>query len=427
MRILHVVHQYPPEHTGGTELYTQTVARRQATSGHSVAVFYPSVEPAGEEEGALACRTDEAGVRVYSARLGARSRTKIFLSVFASPSAERLFADVLARETPDLVHVQHLMGLPAALVDRLQAAGVPYVVSLHDYWYRCANAQLITNTDQRVCRGPEAWLNCGACVLARGGLENQLWLRPALAPLLAYRSRLLRLALEGAEAIIAPTAFVRDMYTSLGIPAEQITVLPLGLEMPAELSLETERRRDGDAPAGGGPLHVVYVGSIAPQKGVHVLVEAVNALPAEAVQLSIFGSLAAYPEYVEQLRAPALHPRIHFAGSVSREALWPMLMETADVLVVPSLWYEGSPAVTREAFAAGVPVVASRLGALAEQVDDGVNGLLFPAGDAKVLAATLARLYEEPALLPRLRAGIQPVRSMAGHVAHVERLYRSIL
>jgi glycosyltransferase involved in cell wall biosynthesis len=79
-----------------------------------------------------------------------------------------------------------------------------------------------------------------------------------------------------------------------------------------------------------------------------------------------------------------------------------------DVLVVPSRWYENSPNVILEAFAAGVPVVAAGHGGLAEMVRDGVDGLLFRPGDAAALAAALRRLAAEPGLLAQLGAGVRP-------------------
>jgi glycosyltransferase involved in cell wall biosynthesis len=96
-------------------------------------------------------------------------------------------------------------------------------------------------------------------------------------------------------------------------------------------------------------------------------------------------------------------------------------------LVVPSLWYENSPNVILEAFAHGTPVIASNHGGLSELVQDGRNGLLFPPGDAASLGRQLQQLLDEPDLLPRLRLGIPPVRSMAEELDALEELYRSVL
>ena len=79
-------------------------------------------------------------------------------------------------------------------------------------------------------------------------------------------------------------------------------------------------------------------------------------------QLDIYGDMGVFPDYAATVRALARHPGIRFNGLIAREQLWDALGEL-DVLVMPTLWYEASPATIREAFAAGLPLVASALGA----------------------------------------------------------------
>jgi glycosyltransferase involved in cell wall biosynthesis len=93
---------------------------------------------------------------------------------------------------------------------------------------------------------------------------------------------------------------------------------------------------------------------------------------------------------------------------------------------VPSLWYENSPNAILEAFAHCTPVGASNLGGMAELVRDGENGLLFAAGDADDLARQLRRWLDHPHLLPALRAGIGPVKSVAQEMDKLEEIYRVV-
>jgi len=104
-----------------------------------------------------------------------------------------------------------------------------------------------------------------------------------------------------------------------------------------------------------------------------------------------------------------------------------LLLEEADVAVLPTLWYEASPLTIQEMFAARVPLVASRIGALPEKIRDGVDGLLFTPGDAAALRDTLSRLLQEPQLLQTLRDNIQPTRLMEQHVRDVEQLYGEVI
>ena len=410
MRILHLLHQYLPEKVGGTELYTRSLAQQQVAQGHSVAIF----APAGQGNTGLEPSLEE-GVRVYRVGVGARSPTAVFASTFRHPQLHHAFARVLQQEQPDLVHIQHLMGLPTSLMAQIP---VPYVVTLHDFWWVCANAQLLTNDTQEICDGPQRFINCACCALARAGLPPIL---PAALPAalpLAVRNRRLHPVLAAAGRLIAPSAFVGRWYTAHGVPAEKLVVVPHGLDYPAgevgkQPALSLSKR----------PFLIGYIGGISPQKGVHLLLQAYQQLTNS--ELWVAGDTSFDPAYTAQLQQLAT-PTVRFRGKLDRAAIWEMLQQL-DVLVVPSIWYETFCLVISEAFAAGVPVVAFNLGAMAERIRHGQDGLLPPPGNTQALAQTLRTLQQNPAQLAQLRAGIQPVPTMTDHAMQITANYESIL
>ena len=102
-------------------------------------------------------------------------------------------------------------------------------------------------------------------------------------------------------------------------------------------------------------------------------------------------------------------------------------MAQVDGVVVPSLWYETFSLIAHEAFAAGLPVIASDLGALAEVVRDGVDGLLVPPGDVAAWRAALQRLIDDPHLLSNLRANVVPPMTLEEHVDRLESLYTQLV
>ncbi len=422
MRLLHLVHQYPPHHIGGTELYTQTLARYQAQSGYMVSVFCPFPDNGNTRS----VRFDvEQGVRVYREPLEPRSRTKVFLDSFRQQHLKMALENVLEKEAPQIVHIQHLMGMPLALVDTVTTAGIPFVVTLHDYWYVCANAQLITNSDQTICPGPDPlYMNCGRCAVARAGRPNAGWLAPSIAPLMLYRNRRLRSILERASQIIAPTQFVYRTYSAIGAPTGKLKTLPHGLELPQEeidMARALHERRPRDS-----RLHIGYVGGLSWQKGIHVLIEAVNRIPVDQVLLKIYGDLTSSPEYVQHLQQIINHPGITLAGPVSRKALWRTLANF-DVVVIPTLWYETSSLILDEAFAVGIPVVASRIGVMVEKIEDGINGRLYPLGDDDALNQILMKLIENPDVLSRWQKGIPPIRTIEEHLRDIEDVYNEAM
>lgn len=409
MRILQVAHQYPPAHVGGVELYTQAISQALATRGHTVTVFCRSFTRATPQI------REEQGVRIRAVYQGDWDPLRRFWGTFHAPGIVRAFRQALDEAQPEIVHIQHLMGLPTALTGLLQRRAIPFVITLWDYWWICANAQLLTNDSQRLCDGPgRAYFNCARCALARSGKSRWQPATLLAAGVLAWRNRRLRRILNASHALIAPTEFVRRWYGEHGAPAARLRVLTPALE-------DAPPRQEQSSHT---PVRFLYVGGLTWQKGVHVLIEAFAGVRG-AAELWIAGDESVEPEYVAALRARA-PAAVRFCGPLGRAALWETLAQV-DVVAIPTLWYETFSFLLSEAFAAGLPVVASRLGPLADRVRDGVDGLLVTPGDVAAWREALQRLAEDAALRRRLRAQVRPPLSLAEHIADLERLYAEIV
>lgn len=411
LRILHLVHQYLPDHVGGTELYTHWLAQGLSQRGHQNIIFHRRT---GEGTG-LDNRTDETGTQIWAAWSGPLTPLRRFNATFGDKALCHAFERVLDQTQPHLVHVQHLMGLPKTLIDIIRRRDLSFVITLWDFWWVCANAQLLTNYSQTICPGPNVYLNCARCALARADRPNLWPAVPPLAALLAWRNHQLGQVLQTARQIIAPTPFVRDWYVEHGAPAETLTVIQPGLEVPLR---PLRRSRSPEE-----PLRLAYIGGLSWQKGVHVLIEAVAGL--EGIEVWLAGDETAHSTYVAQLRAQA-SPQVRFLGKLSRAEVWAILAQV-DVVVIPTLWYETFSFIVSEAFAAGVPVIASRLGPLADRVRDGIDGLLVSPGDSPALRQAIRRLQEDAALLPQLQANVRPPHTLAAHVEEMEAIYQSVL
>ncbi|MCA9955677.1 MAG: glycosyltransferase family 4 protein [Anaerolineales bacterium] len=406
MRILHLVHQYLPDHVGGTELYTVWLTRALQQQGHDVAIFHRR-----SAEGNGLTQREENGIKIWSAWNGRFQPTNRLLSTFRNQPLLHSFQQVIGEFQPDVVHVEHLMGLPTQMLDFLQAQQIPYIVTLWDFWWICANAQLLTNYDQTVCAGPDRFLNCSKCTLARANLPQFAPAVPALALPLRWRNGRLHQALLHASKLIAPAEFVKEWYVNHGLSAHKIEVLPPGLDYPEKPAVPPHDN-----------FRVGYVGGLSWQKGVHVLVEAFNQLP-ETAELWLAGDPEFDPDYVKQLKMAG---RATFLGKLDRTAVWEMLAQV-DVIVVPSLWYETFVFVISEAFAMGVPVIASDLGVVGERVRHGVDGLLFPPGDVNQLAQRLQQLHDDLNLLAHLRQNILSPLTVTEHATAVANLYGDVV
>jgi glycosyltransferase involved in cell wall biosynthesis len=421
VRIALVVHKYPPASVGGTEIYTQNLARELSAQGHQVFVFYRDEGGVRDQfrvhweqrDGARLCRVS----RAYDPQTA--SPLVQFLDTFANRDVEQAFGTFLEEARPDVVHFQHVALLSYRLIGQAKEAGLPVLLTLHDYWFQCSVSQLVW-PDAQVCRGKALGLNCARCVLAARVRPSLLpFLRPLAAPLLQGRDALVKGAALKADRLISPSQFLIQKYVEVGFPAERMVHLENGTDV--------ERlRRYPRRPSSEDRVRFVFLGSLAWQKGVHVLVEAFEGIPTEKATLRIYGSPAVFPDYAERLRQMADPENTSFEGLVPNEEVGRVLAG-ADVVVVPSLWYENSPVVIQEAFAAGVPVIASRIGALAEKVCHGENGLLFPPGEPGALRELLDSLIEQPAQIEEWRGCIPAPVTVQGHVAVLVGLYQELI
>ena len=169
-----------------------------------------------------------------------------------------------------------------------------------------------------------------------------------------------------------------------------------------------------------------YIGTIQRHKGVHVLIEAFNKISDPRAELKVFGDPQVAPDYYAEVRRMVRNPRIQFPGEFDNSEIGRVLAGI-DVLVVPSIWPENSPVTIHEAYLARVPVIASNLGGMPGLVRDGVNGLLFEAGNADDLRAKMGLLLEDHSLIERFRANIGPVKTMEENAQELEEIYLKLI
>ena len=217
------------------------------------------------------------------------------------------------------------------------------------------------------------------------------------------RVRVLRIArdveLRRAAHVFCPSGYLRDLAVSWGIPATRVSVLPNPYPALPDLPARDElRSRFGI----NGPT-LAFAGRLGAQKALDVALAAVEAV--EGVSLLIAG------DGEERARLEALAgPSVRFLGPQPRERVLE-LFRAADASLLSSSW-ENFPHTVVEALAVGTPVIATRVGGVAEVVRDGENGLLVPAGDVDALAGSIRRFFSDDALRERLRsAAAESVRA----------------
>jgi GT2 family glycosyltransferase/glycosyltransferase involved in cell wall biosynthesis len=445
MRILFIIHAFPPGSSGGTETYTREIATAlAATPGNRVAVVTREAD-AGRPQYCVR-REELDGIEIFRIN-NTFEACGSFEETYTNPALLNIAADVIGGFDPDVVHIQHLTCLSAGLPRQLAAMHLPVVMTLHDYWMMCHRGQLF-DLDGRRCAGPydEGCDRCLPAVSAAGTLSWRAGhaIRSLSVPGVADAVRLVMRAADAAapaasarasslarlecmqeaashiDLFLAPSQTIADHFQRFGVTPSRIRRRSQGVDLtrfrPAE-------------PARSSCLRIGFAGAFLPTKAPHILLEAVRLLPQGSVTVDLVGETTSYhgEDTYRDVLAPLLASRfVRRVGPAPHDRM-PDLLSEIDVLVVPSIWIENAPIVIQEAFAIGIPVVASDLGGMAEAVTHGRNGLLFEAGNPQALAAQLRRLLDEPGLLAQLRAGIAPPRSLEDDVAELSAIYEELL
>ena len=434
-----MVHTFFPNWHAGTEVYARSLARKVVESGHqALIVCYEPPSPDDPFEGIRVIDTVYEGLPVFRISFH-KQHESAHLTDYYDPDVEEHLFRYLSAAKPDVVHVVHAMHLTTASVWAAKRLSLPVVATATDFWFICPTFQLV-KWDESLCRGPDA-LSCLACTTP--GMPGA-WLRrltansvlssilstvasalAAVAPFrppwlasmlwLSHRRRWMKETLAQADVLIAPTANTARLLAEAGFKPAEMKESTFGLESHALRPAPRQKH--------GHVLRVGYVGTFRQSKGVHILLQAMRQLPPDRVQLAVYGSPGHFPEYDGRLRELAAGlENISFRGTFPNEKL-PEVFAGFDVLAIPSLWHENSPLVLLSAFALKTPVVASRVGSLAELVVHGRNGLLFTMGDAGSLAQQLRILIGDPELLERLRAGMPAVKTMDENAGEMLAIY----
>lgn len=405
LRVVHLVHGWPPFQHAGTELYAYWLVQRQRAT-HDVSVYTRGGDPARAEGEAVELVDNGVRVRLVTNRF--TSRNPLRRNALRDRAMERDFRRFLRDERPDLLHVHHLAGHAFSLVRVARRMKIPVMMQIQDWWFACARVNLYDTAGNR-CSGP-APSKCAACTtltkLPPAPLTNRL--------LHAMRRLSARAALRAADAFVAGSEAIRGDYGVLVPPSTPFHVIPYGIAI--------DTVREPRAPA-QRPIRFGYVGSIAPHKGVHTAVEAMRGIGAEEAELHLWGDAEALPEYVASMGAG---PGVVFEGRFAEEDK-SRVFASMDVLLVPSIGLESFGLAAREAMASGVPVIASAGGALAEMFEPGAGGEFFPPGDAETLRAILRRVAADPKLVDLWRARLPQPKGDGAHAAEIERVYRSVL
>jgi glycosyltransferase involved in cell wall biosynthesis len=432
LKVLLICHNHPSLYPGGTEAYALETYEEMQASGEVDPIFLARVGTTASTKPVPHPGTPFGLVDPDDPQFFIFSELSDFDWLTLSAKKKELFTthlrEFLLTHRPDVIHVHHTLYLGIDLLREIRSTlpNTLIVHSLHEYRPIChRDGVLVRTRDAELCTHASP-RRCHECF---PDISEEAFF---------MRQRFIQSQFAAVDLFLAPSQFLLERYVEWGVPPDKIRYHEHGRPPvdAAEASDRPVRSRLG------------YFGQFNPYQGVNVLLEAMQLLAnqdeaangsgaarraddaARNVHLNLHGanlewqSESFQKEFHERAEASAAN--VTLVGRYDEEDL-PRLMQNVDWVVAPSTWWENSPLVIQEAFQHKRPVICSGIGALAEKVTDGVNGLHFRVGDPASLAETIRTAVTSPDLWEKLRGGIPRVRTTTEDVESLIGVYHELL
>jgi glycosyltransferase involved in cell wall biosynthesis len=441
-RLLFVIHGYPPHAYGGIEINTKYLAENLKDKFD---IFIFSRLSNKDKEDFTIIDDSTSNVAVTYIVNNYRWQGARFTDRFISKKIDGIFADYIDRIKPDIVHIQHLLGLSTGIMRILNERKIPILISLHDYWFGCHRTNLITNLELR-CECLDDTICCVDCAM-RPEIEKLTnfkaikWFKQKIISsmrksvdslkdqnlddlmtnfsdsvtdnLKAVLTRRLYLKnlLAGAKHLLVPSLWLQRVYERFGFDFDNYLVMPCGCFVPnKQNSASLDSNSYHIDSTNKSPINIAYMGTLRKVKGVHILIEACKALydkgyTKDDMNVIIYGD-GSDESYKNELFALSKDYAIEFKGAYDHESI-SKIMTGIDILVIPSLWHETYSMIIREAHLCGLPVITTDLEAQKSGITDNKSGLLVKPGDPDDLAKKIEFILKNKDCLKNARRYIQ--------------------
>ena len=422
MKIAHVLSSYLPDHIAGTEVYVAALVRELKKINIISQVIIPFI---GNFKNENYFFEDTEVIKYAEPSLEERS----FLTGKLPPKGLSAFIQVLKQEKPDIVHFHEVAGGVGVGIFHVKAAkkmGFKTVISFHLAKYTCKTGTLMYMNKTK-CDGVIRELACSNCWLNESGekgikyavikagfllmdflkidtrfLNNRVGTALALPRIIADSKKNLFILKNNTNYFIALTEWYKNVLLRNGIPTSHINLIKQGIPNNDFVKNNIHIGQD--------KLRLIFIGRISHFKGLDVLLSAMSDISTNKVELDIYGTSTEEDYENLCLKIAAGKDNIRWKGSILPH-LVVQTIKAYDILCIPSSVCEMSPLVIQEAFAAGVPVLASDVYGNAEQITDGENGWLFKFKDIADLKNKIELLIQMPLLIKNAKEKIPTVKS----------------
>lgn len=404
MRILFVVHQFFPQWYTGTERFVLNNIRQLRKMGYNIEVLtYGHLDnhPFFEQDGILVRNYYYDNFKITCIK----SLNKKFSSDFDinDESSQTFFDNYLRNNKFDIIHIAHPMRLGGILYIA-KSLKIPTIITLTDFWLLCPGVQGIRKNGT-LCLNPDGGKNCSSYCYPTISYEK-----------IANRYSKIKNYLEIADIVVSPSYFLANVFQEkFDI---DIKVIYHGIDYSS--ITPTNRLYNCDK-----SLKIAYIGTILPHKGVHLIVQALKHFN-DNLKIYIFGGI--YDEiYIEKLLSDSKNEkRIFFMGGYEDSEIT-QIMNSVDMTICPSIWWENSPITILTSFAYQVPVIGNNIGGCQEFIKNGINGIHFNFNDPKDLASQLSFLSKNPEFVRTLKANVQFSKRVEEEAFDYEHVYQTCI
>jgi glycosyltransferase involved in cell wall biosynthesis len=410
LRILQIVHDFPPQSFSGTELYTLNFSQELRKLGHDVTALYPVYDSARKSLQFEAAVYEGLKVVRFNVFQPGKKNSDILNNEFDAPF--RLF---LKRNDFDIVHIQHLFGLSANWVTIAKACGLPVLMKIDDMYLYCRQGHLMYKS-RSYCSGPESLDKCYGCTFRNRSSDPEYV--AGIYYYLALRREVLQRMFQQADFIHSPSLFLKETSIANNFNNPEFHVIPTGIS-PFEV---VERRKEK------GVIRIGFMGEIDIRKGIAVFLDAIEmanqkmaAGERQDLHFKIYGKHFNNDLYRSMCARVNGFANVTYFGGFTPDQRAEIFSEI-DLLAMPSLG-ENYPFILREALYAGLPAVATAIAGVPEIIVDGENGFLIPPGDAAALADIFIRVAGSSSFFEKLKPQKNEMKLIAQDAAEFEEIY----
>ncbi len=368
MKILKIIHGYPPLYNAGSEVYSSSICNE--LSKKNQVIIFTREENLYEKDFKIRIEKKKNNLKIYFIN------KRIDKDNYKNENIDKKFAEILKENKIDIAHIGHLNHLSTGIVHLLKKQNIPIIFTLHDFWLMCPRGQFLQRNYEnenfyQICEKQEdekCALNCYNHYFS-GQKEDFNRDKKFWSEWINTRMKETKSIIEKVDMFIAPSRYLMKLFIDdFKVPKSKIKYLDYGFPSGYLKGITKDKKND--------IFTFGYIGTQIPAKGINLLIKAFSKINEKSI-LKIWGRTNGQSTKSLKDFAKNSKNKIEFSGEYVNKNIAKEVFSKVDCIVVPSIWGENSPLVIHEAQSCKIPVITADFGGMKEYVSHKKNGLLF--------------------------------------------------